>query len=102
MDSNQSVSGAEEAVFVKSQELPEGTPQVQGAVDGQCGHFLLLDVFIFNLFFSIYPVDVDIIIFLQDMIGTKELIITSSSTPTNMPVFKRQTWDSQSMKSKEW
>jgi hypothetical protein len=32
MDLNQSVSGAEEAVFVKSQELPEGTPQVQGAV----------------------------------------------------------------------
>jgi len=30
MEPNQSVSGAEEAVFVKSQQLPEGTPQVKG------------------------------------------------------------------------
>lgn len=40
--------------------------------------------------------------FLQDTIGTRELIFMSCSRLSNMPAFKRQTLVWQSMKSIEW
>lgn len=56
MDSNQSVSGAEEAVFVKSQQLPEGTPQVQGASG-------IIFFYLFTINNNVYPMYMTFLIF---------------------------------------